>query len=282
MAIRGDLQEMPLTTLISINCNERNQSRLRLWHGDAEGVIYFEGGQIAHAASGDVEGEEAVYRMLAWEDGTFELEGEVPPPARTVHTPWSELLLDAVQLLDEQKAQAWVEGEMEAVAGMGADGEADEGMGAMVEEATEEAEPLLEERTAPEEVNKMVVRKRRGELLAEALSDLLANSTDIEGAAIVGIDGLVLSANVPVGNLDEMLVGATAAAISGLSKRSVQQLKRGDFLETLIRGTKGYIIVSFVDPRTVFIGLCPQNVNLGMVFTETREIVEDLAAIMAG
>ncbi len=266
MAIEGDLQEMPLTTLITVNCNERKQSRLRLWHGRHQGVIYFDRGQIAHAALDDLEGEEAVYRMLAWETGKFELEAGIPPPKHSIHTTWSELLLDGVRFLDEHGDALWSD---------------EEELPPPEAEKVTEKVSVLDTTSEPEEVSKMV-RKKRGELLAEALSDLLANSTDIEGAAIVGIDGLVLSANVPVGNLDEMLVGATAAAISGLSKRSVQQLKRGDFLETLIRGTKGYIIVSFVDPRTVFIGLCPQNVNLGMVFTETREIVEDLAAIMAG
>ena len=127
---------------------------------------------------------------------------------------------------------------------------------------------------------KMTERKRRSELLAEALENLISSSTDIEGGALVGIDGLVIAANVPVGGLDETLVGAAAAAISGMSKRSVDQMKRGDYEQTLIRGSRGYIIVTPVNERSVFVGLTPANVNLGMVFIEAQEVTEELARIM--
>ncbi len=250
MAIRGELQDMPLTTLISVNCNEQNRARLRLWHDDQEAEVYFDEGQIVHMTLGDQEGEEVIYTLLTWEDGQFELEMDVPPPARTVSTPWSNLVLEGMRLIDEGQVG-------------------------------EELESLFDQETQTQEEDAMAARKKRSELLREALDNLLANSTDIVGAAIVGIDGLVLSANVPVGGVDEALVGAAAAAIAGLSKRSVQQLKRGDFSQTLIRGDEGYIIVSMVDERNVFVGLTPANVNLGMVFVETREVVEELASIMA-
>lgn len=104
MAIRGDLKDMPLTTLISVNCNECNQSRLRLRHGEQEAVVYFDEGQIAHVTLGDQQGEEVIYELLTWEEGHFELEMDVPPPARTVSTPWSNLVLDGMRLADEDAA----------------------------------------------------------------------------------------------------------------------------------------------------------------------------------
>ena len=250
MAIRGELRDMPLTTLISVNCNEQNRARLRLWHDDQEAEVYFDEGQIVHMVLGDQVGEEVIYTLLTWEDGQFELEMDVPSPARTVSTPWSNLVLEGMRLIDE--------------------GQVNEGL-----------DSLFDQETQTQEEDAMAARKKRSELLREALDNLLANSTDIVGAAIVGIDGLVISANVPVAGVDEALVGAAAAAIAGLSKRSVQQLKRGDFSQTLIRGDDGYIIVSMVDERNVFVGLTPANVNLGMVFVETREVVEELASIMA-
>jgi len=104
MAIRGDLKDMPLTTLISVNCNECNQSRLRLRHGGQEAVVFFDEGQIAHVTLGDQQGEEVIYELLTWEEGHFELEMDVPPPARTVSTPWSNLVLDGMRLVDEDAA----------------------------------------------------------------------------------------------------------------------------------------------------------------------------------
>lgn len=122
--------------------------------------------------------------------------------------------------------------------------------------------------------------KKKSELLADALTRLLQDSADIDGAAVVGTDGLVYSANVPQRALDESMVGATSAAVLGLSKRSVNQLKRGEFAQTLIQGDDGNIIVAGLNDDTLFVGLTPKNVNLGMAFAEVRMITNKLAEIL--
>jgi predicted regulator of Ras-like GTPase activity (Roadblock/LC7/MglB family) len=122
--------------------------------------------------------------------------------------------------------------------------------------------------------------KKKSEMLADALAELLQGSSDIDGAAIVGVDGLVYSANVPQRALDENMVGATSAAVLGLSKRSVQQLKRGGFSQTLIQGDDGNIIVSSLNADTLFVGLTPKNVNLGMAFAEVRSMTAKLSEIL--
>lgn len=122
--------------------------------------------------------------------------------------------------------------------------------------------------------------KKKSELLADALAELIEGSSEIEGAAIVGIDGLVYSANVPQRALDESMVGATSAAILGLSKRSAGQLKRGNFSQTLIQGEDGNIIVAGLGDQTLFVGLTPKNVNLGMAFAEVRTMTSRLREIL--
>jgi predicted regulator of Ras-like GTPase activity (Roadblock/LC7/MglB family) len=122
--------------------------------------------------------------------------------------------------------------------------------------------------------------KKKSELLAEALEQLLQESSDIDGAAIVGTDGLVYSANVPQRALDENMVGATSAAILGLSRRSSQQLKRGTFHQTLIQGDDGNIIVAGLNAETLFIALTAKGVNLGMVFAEVRAVTGRLAQLL--
>ncbi len=122
--------------------------------------------------------------------------------------------------------------------------------------------------------------KKKSELLADALSELLQESSDINGAAVVGLDGLVYSANVPQKALDENLVGASSAAILGLSKRSTEQLMRGTFKQTLVQGDDGNIIVAGLNSETLFIGLTPSNVNLGMAFAEVRTMTGKLQEIL--
>jgi predicted regulator of Ras-like GTPase activity (Roadblock/LC7/MglB family) len=76
------------------------------------------------------------------------------------------------------------------------------------------------------------------------------------------------------------MVGASSAAVLGLSKRSVGQLKRGDFKQTLIQGDDGNIIVAGVNSETLLIGLTPTNINLGMAFAEVRTMQERLQEIL--
>lgn len=122
--------------------------------------------------------------------------------------------------------------------------------------------------------------KKKSEIISETLAELLTESSDIEGAAVVGTDGLVYSANVPQRALDENMVGATSAAILGLSKRSAGQLKRGTFSQTLIQGDEGNIIVANLSADTLFVGLTPKNVNLGMAFAEVRAMTTKLRDII--
>jgi len=122
--------------------------------------------------------------------------------------------------------------------------------------------------------------KKRSELLSEALENLIASSSDIDGAGVVGVDGLVYSAHVPQRGLDVDMVGAVSAAVLGLSKRSVGQLNRGDFAQTMIQGSNGNIIVANLNPETIFVALTPPSVNLGMAFAEVRSMIAALNEIL--
>ena len=122
--------------------------------------------------------------------------------------------------------------------------------------------------------------KKKSEQIADVLTRLLEGSADIEGVAVVGMDGLVYSANIPQKALDVNMVGASSAAIFGLSTRSVDQLKRGKFNQTLIQGDGGNIIVTKLNANTLFVGLTPKDINLGMVFAESRAMIEELVDIV--
>jgi CheY-like chemotaxis protein/predicted regulator of Ras-like GTPase activity (Roadblock/LC7/MglB family) len=102
--VRGNLRSMSLASIFQINCTELNQARLRVRYGEQEGNVYFGDGNIVHAELGSRVAEEAIYEMLSWEDGDFELEMDVPAPEHTVTAGWSGLILEGMRLLDEQTA----------------------------------------------------------------------------------------------------------------------------------------------------------------------------------
>jgi predicted regulator of Ras-like GTPase activity (Roadblock/LC7/MglB family) len=177
----------------------------------------------------------------------------VEPPTVTISRSWSGLLLEGARRLDEAKHSTTTTSSSLS---------------------TSTTSSLFTQEVKP------MATKKKSEQLADALTELLQGSADIEGAAIVGTDGLVYSANVPQRALDENMVGATSAAILGLSKRSVSQLKRGNFSQTLIQGEDGNIVVTGLDDQTLFVGLTAKNVNLGMAFAEVRTMASRLREIL--
>jgi predicted regulator of Ras-like GTPase activity (Roadblock/LC7/MglB family) len=246
MTMQGELRSMDVAALIQLNCQDRKTAQLTLHQADQTATIYFKDGEVIAASLGSTQGEEAVYQLLNWQEGNFALEPDIEPPAITINRSWSGLLLEGAKRLDE-------------------DGQPN-------------SELLNDSLTKSQENNPMA--KKKSEILADSLTELLRGSSDIEGAAIVGTDGLVYSANVPQRALDENMVGASSAAILGLSKRSTSQLKRGNFKQVLIQGDGGNIIVTDLNQDTLLVGLTSANVNLGMAFAEVRAMTDKLRSVL--
>jgi predicted regulator of Ras-like GTPase activity (Roadblock/LC7/MglB family) len=243
MAMQGDLRDMAVADLIQHNCQDQKTAQLMIEHNEQQANLFFREGAVLHATLDDLQGEEVIYKILDWQDGQFTLEVGLEPPAVTIDRSWSSLLLEGARRLDEENLLS----------------------------TTDSITFSQEDKT---------MAKKKSEILAEALQGLLQESSDINGAAIVGVDGLVYSANVPQKALDENLVGASAAAILGLSKRSAEQLKRGNFKQALIQGDDGNIIVAGLNDETLFIGLSSADVNLGMAFAEVRTMTQELRDIV--
>ena len=247
--MQGKLQDMSVADLIQHNCLDGKTARLLLKHGKQQASVYFENGEVVHAVSGDTEGKEVIFEILGWNDGSFQLDAGETPPKRTITQKWTGLLLEGAQRLDEAAAET-------------------------------EKTPSTQKKPNPSRKEDSSMAKTKGERLAEALDELLTQSSDIEGAAVVGHDGLVYAANVPMRDLDDELVGAISAAVLGMSRRGVTQLKRGKYARTLIQGDDGNIIVAEINDETLLVGLTPKGINLGMAFVEIRTMTEALRDIL--
>lgn len=68
------------------------------------GRIFFAGGQIVHAELGERTGEPALFDMLGWIGGSFEIEDGLRPMDETITRDWHGLLIEAAHLTDEQAA----------------------------------------------------------------------------------------------------------------------------------------------------------------------------------
>lgn len=211
--VRGNLRDFSLTSLISVTCNERNQARLLIRHGNQEAALFFEDGNIVHMTLNGHEGEEVIYEVLAWEGGVFELAQGVPPPTHTVTTSWSALLLKGLQYVDESTLETveW-EGVPEVV---------EEGAGDMVQHLANELRRL-------EAVEGAVVVARDGTVLAYDLE----GDGEKEGAVAVFIGN---AAN-QVG--EALALGSFERGVVAIGKERMLVLERPDYYFGLLLGER--------------------------------------------
>lgn len=109
-ALQGTLRTMSLASIIQMNCEERIVGVLHLRQQGKVGRIFFCDGQVVHAEMGSLLGEEAVFRLLEWEQGMFSLEMGATPPQRTINVEWSGLILEGMRRIDEDQvmtADVW-------------------------------------------------------------------------------------------------------------------------------------------------------------------------------
>jgi len=100
MSVEGNLRNISLTNLVQILCLEQRQVGLMINHQSERGAIYFDSGDIVHATAGSLEGEDAVYQLLSWLDGSFSI-GNLTAPRRTINARWDQLMMEGAKRLDE-------------------------------------------------------------------------------------------------------------------------------------------------------------------------------------
>ena len=84
-----------------MECLGRKSSVLEIFTGKVRGRIFICDGSIVHAESGALQGEVALYGLLALRGGEFNLLPFTEPPRRTIQGQWESLLMEAARLSDE-------------------------------------------------------------------------------------------------------------------------------------------------------------------------------------
>lgn len=103
--MQGKLTDMTVIDLIQHTCMEQKTARLTLTRGDQACQIYFQDGNMTHATCADQQGEEAVYQIIRWEDGEFNLEADISTSETTITHNWSGILLEGARRMDEQTVE---------------------------------------------------------------------------------------------------------------------------------------------------------------------------------
>jgi CheY-like chemotaxis protein len=111
--LRGSLSQMNVIDLVQSLEMGRKSCALTLTNKDETCEVYFREGQVTHAQYGSLSGDQAVFKVLRWTEGNFQVnfEGKTNKQTTTLNT--QGLLMEGLRLLDESQRDAGKAGEEE-------------------------------------------------------------------------------------------------------------------------------------------------------------------------
>jgi len=98
----GKLDQFQLVDILQMCCLSRRSGRLQISKGVESGIIFLADGNMTHAVAGDLEGEEAVYKIISWDFGQFSFEEGLEPDRQTIASAWEHVIMEGVRLRDER------------------------------------------------------------------------------------------------------------------------------------------------------------------------------------
>ena len=109
----------------------------------------------------------------------------------------------------------------------------------------------------------------RSDRLDRALRALLAQTPEIEAAAVVSFDGLPMASALPP-SMDEDRVAAMSAALLSLGERAAEGLGRGELSQVYIEGDTGTVFLVSADNEAVLVAVAARGAKVGMMMYEVR------------
>jgi CheY-like chemotaxis protein len=104
--VRGNLSQMNVIDLMQSLEMGRKSCQLKLNNAGDRCEVFFVEGQVKHATYGSLLGDEAVFKVLRWTGGNFELNFEGKTDQETTKLNTQGLLMEGLRLLDESQRDA--------------------------------------------------------------------------------------------------------------------------------------------------------------------------------
>ena len=119
----------------------------------------------------------------------------------------------------------------------------------------------------------------RADMLNSILNELNGTSADIEASGVISTDGLMMASQMPA-ELDEDRVGAMSAAMLSLGDRTAQELSRGRLEQVLIKGEKGYVLMTGAGNEAVVTVMAKPKAKLGLIFLDVKRAAENISKLV--
>jgi hypothetical protein len=104
--IKGKLSEISLIDWMQTLEQGRKTCALTLRSGGETCSIYFSEGSVTHAICGELKGDSAVFKVLTWVDGDWEVDFQKNSPEHTTTMSTQGLMMEGLRILDEANHEA--------------------------------------------------------------------------------------------------------------------------------------------------------------------------------
>jgi CheY-like chemotaxis protein len=101
--LRGTLAQMNVIDLLQSLEMGRKSCLLSLTNAGDRCDLYITDGQIKHATYGKLQGDEAVYKVMAWSKGSFQIDFEGRAAQQSTTQSTQMLMMEGLRMLDESR-----------------------------------------------------------------------------------------------------------------------------------------------------------------------------------
>jgi hypothetical protein len=101
MGLEGNLKDFDLSDILQLIQMGKKTGALEVHSDNDIGNIFFSEGTATHAAATDIQGDEAVNRILRWRQGSFAFKPDLTTDQRSIQAPLQHLVLEAARQIDE-------------------------------------------------------------------------------------------------------------------------------------------------------------------------------------
>ena len=91
--------------------------------------------------------------------------------------------------------------------------------------------------------------------------------------------GLTIASALPHG-VEEDRVAAMSAAMLSLGERIASELGRGSLEQVLIKGDKGYVLMTYAGEDAVLTVLAKSQAKLGLIFLDVKRAAESISKVI--
>lgn len=99
--VKGRVENISLASFLQLLEMERKTCTLSIASGERRGQLYFRGGKLVGAETGDLDGTDAALEVMAWEHADIEISDVCPVNGPPLPSGLAYLLMEAMRLKDE-------------------------------------------------------------------------------------------------------------------------------------------------------------------------------------